>query len=393
MSSSASRLLSPIREFISDSRAVGIVLLISTVVSLAVANSGWGPGYIRFWNGELNMPMSGIHLPHTPLHAINDALMALFFLLVGLEIKRELLCGELADRRQAMLPVLGAIGGMALPAGIYYLICAGTPDVRGWGIPMATDIAFSLGVLSLLGDRIPLSVRIFLTALAIVDDLGGILAIALFYSDGIQWSYLGAAGGVLAILIVLNRLRVSQHWAYLALGIPLWYFVYNSGIHPTIAGVALAFCIPIRKIGNLEHALHDPVSFLILPVFALANTAFLLPTDWNGVLTSRVQYGVLSGLLIGKPLGIAGITWLAKRIGWVTLPEGFRSRHLIGAGIMAGIGFTMSLFMTALAFQTSEQQDMAKIGILAGSALSGLIGYLWLRRTPASPVAPEPPVS
>lgn len=373
------KIISPIREFISDSRSVGIVLLICTALSLIVSNTGAGPGFIHFWEKELTHGTSSIHLPHSPLHIINDGLMAVFFLLVGLEIKRELMVGELSDFKQALLPVIGAMGGMVVPALFYLFWCGNTPFKGGWGIPMATDIAFSLAVLSLRGKRAPFQLRIFLTALAIIDDLGGILTIAIFYAQQIQWVNLAVAGGILALLITLNLLKVKTRWLYFLPGIFLWYFVYNSGIHATIAGVALAFCIPLNRIETLEHTLHDPVNFIILPIFALANTALQLPSHFGPVLSSAEHQGVFTGLLLGKPVGILLACWLAIKFGLARLPSSITWRHLAGAGIVAGIGFTMSIFITALAFSEPEAQLTAKVAVLNASLLAGLLGYSYLR--------------
>ena len=273
------RILSPIREFIRDSRSVGIILILCTVLSLLLSNSGWGESYRGFWEKEFHTGQTGIHLPHTILHLINDGLMALFFFLVGLEIKRELMIGELASLKKSLLPVMAALGGMVVPAGIFLLWCGDTPYRKGWGIPMATDIAFSLGILSLLGRKAPLSLRIFLTALAIIDELGGILAIAIFYAQEIRIDYLLGSGGLVLLLALMNFYKVRYYSLYFIIGLLLWYLVYNSGVHATIAGVALALTIPLHKIDKLEHALHDPVNFLIMPLFALANTAIQFPQN------------------------------------------------------------------------------------------------------------------
>lgn len=375
----AGRLLSPLREFLKDSRSVGITLICCTLASLILTNSTWGPSFLHFWEQELHMPAPEIHLPHTPLHIINDFLMAVFFLLVGLEIKRELMVGELAHWKQALLPGIGALGGMIVPAGIYLLWCSGSPFSRGWGIPMATDIAFSLGILSLLGKRAPVQLRIFLTALAIIDDLGGILTIAIFYASSINWLYLGMAGIVLSFLVFMNLFRVRQYYVFFMLGLLLWYFVYNSGIHATVAGVLLAFCIPLHRVEQIEHALHDPVNFVILPLFALANTAIVLPDDYGSVLHSPLHHGIFTGLLLGKPLGIALFSFIAVKLRLASLPDHVRWKQLIGAGLIAGIGFTMSIFMATLAFDGHELQLTAKIGILHASLLAGILGYLTLR--------------
>lgn len=371
--------MSPIREFISDSRAVGIVLICCTLVSLVVSNSAWGMGYIAFWERELHLPFKDLHLPHSIVHIINDVLMALFFFLVGLEIKRELLVGELKDIRQSMLPIAGAVGGMAAPAMIYMLWCGNTLFAKGWAVPMATDIAFSLGVLSLLGRRAPLSLRIFLTALAIIDDLGGILTIAVFYTEKIDWLYLFVALGISCTLVAMNLLKVRRYHYYFLLGVLLWYAVFNSGIHATIAGVLLALTIPLHKIERLEHTLHDPVNFIILPLFALANTAIVLPKDFSMVLSSPVHYGILTGLVLGKPIGIFLFALAAVKLRIARLPAGMTLAQLWGVGMVAGIGFTMSIFIAMLAFEIAEVQVTAKVAIIEASLIAGLLGFLYLR--------------
>lgn len=362
-----------------DSRSVGITLICCTLASLVVANSDWGAPFLHFWERELHMPAPEVHLPHTPLHVINDFLMAIFFLLVGLEIKRELMVGELARWKQAMLPGIGALGGMIVPAGIYLFWCGGSAFSRGWGIPMATDIAFSLGILSLLGKRAPIQLRIFLTALAIIDDLGGILTIALFYASSINWLYLGMAGLVLLFLVFMNLFKVRQYYIFFVLGLFLWYLVYNSGIHATVAGVLLAFCIPLHRVEQIEHALHDPVNFLILPLFALANTTIVLPDDYFTVLNSPVHHGIFTGLVLGKPLGIVLFCFIAVKLRLASLPDHVNWKQLTGAGLIAGIGFTMSIFIATLAFSGPELQLTAKISILHASLVAGILGYLTLR--------------
>ncbi|RYD58682.1 MAG: Na+/H+ antiporter NhaA [Sphingobacteriales bacterium] len=374
------RVLSPIREFIGDSRAVGITLICCTFVSLIISNSSWGTAYIHFWEKELHFVPSALHLPHSILHIINDALMTLFFFLVGLEIKRELLVGELSSIKKSMLPVMGAIGGMVVPALLYMLWCGGTPFSRGWAIPMATDIAFSLGVLSLLGKRAPLSLRIFLTALAIIDDLGGIVTIALFYTEDINWTYLFMAFGLVFVLSMMNVAKVRYYFFYFLLGIPLWYFVFNSGIHATIAGVLLALTIPMPKIEKLEHALHDPVNFIILPLFALANTAIILPHDFSFIFTSPIHYGVLMGLVLGKPIGIFLFGLASVKLRLADLQQGMGLMQLWGVGMIGGIGFTMSIFIAMLAFDAPDMQLIAKVAIIEASLLAGVLGYLFLKR-------------
>lgn len=373
------RILSPIREFISDSRAIGIVLICCTIISLIVSNSNWAQVYLDFWHKPLNMPADNVHLPDTPLHFINDALMAIFFLLAGMEIKRELWIGELSSFRKAMLPVFAAVGGMVIPACIYLFWCRNTYFSHGWGIPMATDIAFSLGILSLLGKRAPLSLRIFLTALAIIDDLGGILTIAIFYANGISWMYLFMGSGMFFVLLMMNLFKVRGYYLYFLFGLLMWYFIFNSGVHATVAGVLLAFALPLYKINEVEHAIHDPVHFIILPLFALANTAITFPAQLSDVFTSIIHHAVLTGLVIGKPLGISLFTLLAIKLGIGELPKGLRMKHIIGMGMIAGIGFTISIFMTTLAFDNMpEVQTIAKMGIISASVISGIAGYTFL---------------
>lgn len=374
------RIISPIKEFIHDSRVVGIVLIICTVASLIISNSPWGHEYIGFWEQHLSMPTPSLHLPHTPLHIINDFLMAIFFFLVGMEIKRELLVGELASLKKSMLPIIAALGGMIAPALIYLLWTGGTPLFsRGWGVPMATDIAFSLGVLSMLGKRAPFALRVFLMALAIIDDLGGILTIAIFYAEEISWTYLFMAGGILFVLGLMNYLKVRRYYVYIMLGIILWYMFFNSGVHATISGVLLAFTLPLHKIEELEHTLHDPVNFIILPLFALANTIIVFPENFDFLFESPVSLGIICGLVLGKPIGIFIFSRLAVRFKIADLPKGMTWQQLIGMGLIAGIGFTMSIFMATLAFPLPDLQVIAKVAIISASVIAGLAGFIYLK--------------
>lgn len=373
------RIISPIKEFIHDSRSVGIVLICCTVISLVLSNSEWGESYLGFWEKGLAMPVPELHLPHTILHVVNDGLMAVFFFLVGLEIKRELLVGELASIKKSMLPVAAAMGGMIVPAFFYWLWCGNTPYSKGWGIPMATDIAFSLGILSLLGRKAPLSLRIFLTALAIIDDLGGILTIAIFYAGDIKWNYLFLSGGIVLLLTIMNFFKLRIYFVYLLLGVVLWYFIFNSGVHATIAGVVLALTIPLHKIEHLEHALHDPVNFIIMPLFALANTAIVLPNSFATIISSVVHHGILTGLVLGKPVGIFLFSFIAVKLSIGTLPNGVNWKQFIGMGMIAGIGFTISIFMSTLAFNDPEVQIIAKVAIMMASLIAALGGFLYLK--------------
>ena len=383
------RIISPLKEFIHDSRAVGITLICCTIISLIVSNSAWAEPYINFWELEAHIPTPHLHLPHTILHIINDGLMALFFLLVGMEIKRELLIGELSSVKKSMLPIVGAIGGMVVPATICYIWCGNTPYSGGWGVPMATDIAFSLGVLSLLGKRAPLSLKIFLTALAIIDDLGAILAIAIFYTSSLNLMYLGLGGVVLLALIMLNLFKVHRSYIYFILGAVLWYFIFNSGIHATIAGVLLAFTIPLKHIHKLETKLHDPVNFIILPLFALANTAIMLPSDFTSIYNSKVHHGIFMGLVVGKPLGIFLLCFLAVKLRIASLPGNLSWKQIFGLGLVAGIGFTMSIFIATLAFGEVEVQLISKVAIIGASLVSGIVGFTYLKMLP-TPVVVAP---
>ncbi|MBC7508584.1 MAG: Na+/H+ antiporter NhaA [Ferruginibacter sp.] len=373
------KIIDPFLDFIHDSRSVGIILLLCTAVSLLLANTSFAVTYFSFIN--IDIPVTTIipvHLPHTLQHWINDGLMAVFFFLAGMEIKREITGGELSSFSQAILPLLAAIGGMVVPALIFFFINNGTNYTNGWGIPMATDIAFSLGIAALLGSRIPLGLKIFLTALAIIDDLGAILAIAIFYSAAIHWIYLGIAAIIIFVLYLLMRFNNFGIFNFL-LGILLWYCFYNSGIHATLAGVIFAFFIPTNQLQKLEQKLHTSVNFLIIPIFALANTAIVLPENITVTINTTLSWGIIAGLLIGKPLGIVSASYVAVQLKWGTLPSNTSWRHIIGAGLLAGIGFTMSIFIATLAFEDNVTIDIAKISALAGSFLSIVFGIIWIR--------------
>ena len=374
------------RQFLRHESAAGLVLMALAAVGLLVANSPLAPDYFavqKFSIGGL-----------TVRYWINDALMAAFFLLVGLEIKRELLEGQLASRKDRILPGVAALGGMVVPALIYALLSQGDPQVlRGWAVPMATDIAFALGVLALLGSRVPLALKVLLTAIAIIDDLGAVLVIALFYTNQLALPALAAAAAVLAGLVLMNRQGVQVLPPYLVGGVLLWYCVLQSGVHATLAGVALALTIPVRGGGDpevvaaplhrLEHGLHPWVAFLVLPVFSFANAG----VSWSGVslaeLTGRVPLGIAAGLLLGKPLGVFGLSWLAARLGLVQLPPDVSWKQVLGLSCICGIGFTMSLFIGALAFADAPVlAEQAKMGVLLGSALSGITGVALLLALP-----------
>ncbi len=364
-----------------DSRVAGILLICSTAVSLIVSNSVAGAGYISFWSCEFTSYPAAFHFPNTLLHLVNDILMSVFFFSAGLEIKRELLTGELNTFKKAVMPVISATGGMMLPAIIYIACCHGKDNYMGWGIPMATDIAFSLGVLSLLGKRAPLSLRIFLTAIAIIDDIGGILVIAVFYASHLQWLYLGLAAVTVILLFTLNYLKVTGIYFYLLPGALLWYFMYHSGVHPAIAGVILAFTIPASAIHKLEQALRIPVNFIILPLFALANTAMALPHHVPAIITAQVHYGIFLGLLIGKPMGIFLATYLAVKLNIAAIPGNITMKQVFGMGLIAGIGFTVAIFITMLAFADIQTQLVAKLAVINASVCSGVAGYCFLRFT------------
>jgi len=381
------RLLHPLKQFIHDSRAIGITLLVCTAVSLVAANLGnWGESYRSMWNisfdGTLNhhAHLGFLSLPNSPLLVINDALMALFFFLAGMEIKRELVCGELASIKKSALPVIGAIGGMLFPALLFGLFNKGTTFMSGWAVPTATDIAFTLGIASLLGKRVPVALKIFLTALAIIDDLGAIVVIALFYGGEIVFGYLLGAIAVVVLLWFMNNKKMAFGWLHWLLGIALWYCMFNSGIHATVAGVLFAFMVPVPKLEELELKFHTPVYFIVMPVFALANTAIGIPENSLQALNSSLSWGIIIGLCIGKPLGITTACYLLVSRKLAELPSGTGWYQMIGGGLLAGIGFTMSIFISTLAFTNTADQDIAKISVLLASLIAMLSGYVWLKK-------------
>ena len=377
------KLSSTFNKFFDSEKSSGILLIVCTVVSLVVANSTLGADYLGFWQTKVG----GL----TVEYWINDALMAIFFLLIGLELERELYVGELSDFKNALLPIFAAVGGMAAPALIHFAFNAGTPTQDGIGIPMATDIAFALGVLAILGNRIPASLKVFVVAFAVIDDLGAIIVIALFYTAKLSAGYFAGAMAVLALLIMLNRVfRVMSLMPYLLGGALMWFLMLKSGIHATIAGVMLAFAIPFSAKDEdtaspshrLEHFLHKPVAFVILPIFALANTGIPIGADWFQTLASSNSVGIMAGLLFGKPLGVALLCLIAVTSGICHLPPDLRWGHIIGAGIIGGIGFTMSIFITNLAFAgNAEIINASKMAILLASLAAGTVGFLWLRFT------------
>jgi NhaA family Na+:H+ antiporter len=346
---------------------------------LALANSQFQTGYIDFWQTEIGH--------HSITHWINDGLMTIFFLLIGLELERELYGGELSNIKKATLPIFGAVGGMLIPAGIFLAFNFGTITQNGAGIPMATDIAFAIGILSLLGNRVPTSLKVFLTALAVIDDLGAILIIAIFYTDTFSFFNLGMALGIMGGLFVLNRRKVHHLLPYLIGGGLMWYFMLNSGVHATITGVLLAFVIPYGNGGKttcsyrLQHALHRPVAFFILPLFAIANTGIAIDSNWHEGLANPNSIGIMAGLIIGKPLGITLFAFLCVKLGIGALPKELQWKHILGAGMLGGIGFTMSIFITLLAFKNDGEAVItySKIAILVASFVSGTLGFLWLK--------------
>lgn len=371
-------LVDPLKAFMNDSRSIGILLLCCTAISLLVANSSDGASWLQFWQTSWH-GAEHLHLPHTLLHTINDGFMALFFFLAGMEIKSEMVGGELSSLKKALLPIFAAIGGMIMPALIYSICNKGTSYAAGWGIPTATDIAFSLGIASLLGRKVPASLKIFLTALAIIDDLGAIIVIALFYGGAIQVIWLLAVAAVTGLLVWLFKKYPQVNIIHIIAGIVLWYCMFNTGIHATVAGVIFAFLIPSHQLHQLQHKLHRFVYFIILPVFALANTAILFPENAGAALNSSLSWGIMLGLFIGKPLGICLMCYLLVKRGYAELPDKVNWQQMTGAGILAGIGFTMSVFIATLAFDNPIYQDIAKISVLLVSSISMLFGYSWLR--------------
>ena len=410
------RVIGPLQAFVAIEASSGLVLLAATVAALVWANSPWGSQYTALWARHFSFEFARVALHMDYEHVVNDGLMAVFFFVVGLEIKRELVRGELASPRKAMLPVAAAFGGMFVPALIFVAWNFGGDGAHGWGIPMATDIAFALGALALLGRRAPFPLKVFMLALAIVDDLGAILVIALFYTDHIALAAVAWAVVLVAILITLLRLGVRSRPVYLVLGLLFWLAVYKSGIHATVAGVVLAALTPAgprarsntttaaaatgadalpaepeAALDSLERMLHPWVSYLIVPVFALANAGLMLSTGLlRDASTSHVTLGIAMGLVVGKPAGVLVFSWLALRFGGARLPEGMTGQQLIGGGLLAGIGFTVSLFITGLAFGSVALTNDAKAGIFAASLVSGLLGTAWLLVTGGGAEASRP---
>ncbi len=428
---SIARVLGPMQTFISRSASSGIVLIVATIIALLLANSRFAAAYDELLHAYIGFTVGPFELKETVLHWVNDGLMAIFFFLVGLEIKREVSVGELANVRAAALPIIAAVGGVVVPASIYAALNFNGVGSRGWGVPMATDIAFALGCLALLGNRIPFALKIFLTAVAIVDDLIAVLVIAFFYSGGINFVALGFGFGVLAVLVLANIFGIRSILLYTSLGVLVWLAFLQSGVHATIAGVLIAFTVPGRNridtatfverahhimhrldpaqaqsspmltheshqqavieleelceqvqapLQKMEHSLHNWVQFLIMPIFALANAGVALSLDGFGGGQSMVLFGIVLGLVLGKPIGLIGASWLAVRLGVADLPHGVNWRAMLGVGVLAGIGFTMSLFIASLGFADPEVLATAKLAILVASLIAGTSGLFLLRR-------------
>ncbi len=383
------------KKFFNNSQASGIILIFCVLISLLIANSSAAETFQNFLDKVVGTHLFGLEYPVSIW--INDGLMAVFFLLVGLEIKRELVEGELSSFKNASLPIFAAVGGMLVPAVIYSIFNSGTEYSNGWGIPMATDIAFSLAIISMLGKKIPNSIKIFLAALAIVDDLGAILVIAIFYTEQIHWSYLLLSFGMTALLFILNFLKVTRTIFYIIPGLFLWYFLHHSGIHATIAGVLLAFSIPtnasnveISPLEKLEHQLHIPVSFLIMPIFALTNTNITFSGDMVTGITSTLGLGIICGLILGKLIGINLFSLLAIKLKLSALPQNSNWLQMIGVGLLAGIGFTMSIFIALLSFKNEIHiQDEAKFAILIASFIAAVLGFTILSMSSKGNMEPE----
>jgi Na+:H+ antiporter, NhaA family len=424
------KLTHPIQEFLHKEASGGILLIIATVIALVWANSPLKDSYHHLWHTYLSINIGELGLNYSLHHWINDGLMVVFFFVVGLEIKRELLVGELSSVKKASLPIAAALGGMIFPAIIYYILNAGKESVSGWGIPMATDIAFVVGILALLGKRVPLALKIFILALAIVDDIGAVLVIAIFYTSEISFVSLAIAGGLILLLILMNKLAVRNLLLYVIVGVALWLAFLKSGVHATVAGVLLAFTIPasarintkrfseeteqlvkqfsaagdhgdnvltnserlsvVEEIENnceniltplqrFEHGLHPWVSFFIMPIFALANAGVTIGEGLSEALSHSVSIGIILGLFIGKQIGIFLFSYLAVKLKLASEPEGVSWKKIYAAAILAGIGFTMSLFIANLAFNSEELLNISKVGILTGSLISGIIGFVILK--------------
>lgn len=370
------RLSSTFKTFFKSEKTGGFLLILCTLLSIVLSNSDFGTTYTEFWHTNLG--------GHDISHWINDCLMSIFFLLISLELEREVYTGELSSLKNASLPVIAALGGVIVPSMIYALFNYNTPQLKGAGIPMATDIAFAIGVLSLLGNKVPIGLKVFLTALAVIDDLLAIIVIAVFYTNDFSVFHLMLSILVFGILIVLNRLKINMLLPYLIGGVILWICMYKSGIHPSLSGVLLAFAIPFGKgeknsiSYKLQHALHYPVALFIIPLFALANTCITFSPGWSEGIFNNVSIGIILGLLIGKPVGILIFSLIGIKIKICNLPEGVNKNHLLGGGVLAGIGFTMSIFITLLAFDDSATINNSKMAVLFSSTLAGILGAVLL---------------
>lgn len=362
--------------FFESEKSAGLILIACTIFSITISNSSLVSDYMSLWH--LKLGSMSIE------HWINDGLMAIFFLMVGLELEREIYNGELSNFKEALLPFSAAMGGMIVPALIFYFFNRGEITQSGLGIPMATDIAFALGILSLLGSRVPIALKVFLTALAVIDDLGAIMIIALFYTKTLAWEYLIGASAIMLLLFILNRKKVYVLWPYLLGGIFLWFCMLKSGVHASISGVLLAFVIPFgsgseNSISNkLEKSLHMPVALFIIPIFALANTAFVIEAFSMKTLMSSLDLGIILGLALGKPLGIFLFSFIVVSLGWSKLSPSVSWKHILGAGCLGGIGFTMSIFVSFLAFDDVHLVNQAKLAILIASTISAIFGYIVL---------------
>ncbi|MBS1915194.1 MAG: Na+/H+ antiporter NhaA [Bacteroidetes bacterium] len=371
-------ILTPLRDLLNDSRATGVLLICCTVVSIFFANlfsNGW---YLKLWNNTIP-GTSVLHLPGNLLEWINNFLMAFFFVLAATEIKRELLTGELSTFKKAILPFGAAFGGMLVPALIFTAFNFHSNYSHGWGIPTATDIAFSIGAASLLGKRFPVGLKILLMALAIIDDLGAIIVIAVFYGGHIQWLYLGGCGLVYGLLLALNYFKARFGAIQILLGITMWYLMLQSGVEASITGVLFAFAMPVDSLAIIEKAIHKYVNFLILPLFALANTAILISSNIMTSLSTTISLGIICGLVIGKPLGIFLVSRIMVALNIAHLPGNIKWKQVFGMGTLAGIGFTMSIFTTMLAFTSSEARDIAKIAILTSVVASVVLSFIYFR--------------
>lgn len=373
------------KDFVNSSNFGGILLFLCVVASIVIANSILASPLQNILDKKLGFESELIHLNYSISMWINDGLMAIFFLLVGLEIKREIVEGELSTPKKAILPIIAAVGGAVVPALIYLSLNSGSTAASGWGIPMATDIAFALAVISLLDKRIPASLKIFLAALAIVDDLIAILVIAIFYSSGIEWLYLGFAGIGLLILILMNKFNLKNPYLYMIPGVFIWYFVHHSGIHATIAGVLVAMTLPTNDsdiespLEKLEHALVKPVNFLIIPIFAFSNTNITITNEMVEGLITPLGLGISLGLIFGKPIGIVASSLICSKLGFGQLPANSNLTHIIGVGLLAGIGFTMSIFISMLSFDDDILIGEAKLSVLIASLVAGILGFIVLK--------------